>query len=80
MCTSLWVGCNDIVNVLTLLIFCRFDGESDISDREIVGFAGDDSVVAETQMEVRVVPETQMEVERHTKHEVLVDMLQLLYC
>ena len=41
--------------------FSSFNGHSDVSDRELAGLMGDDTVVPETQMEVTVVPETQME-------------------
>ena len=42
--------------------FCSFDAQLDVSDCDLVGLLGDDTVVPDSQMEVSVVPETQMDV------------------
>ena len=38
-----------------------FEAQSDVSDCELVGLGGEDTVVLDSQMEVTAVPETQME-------------------
>ena len=38
-----------------------FEAQSDVSDCELVGLGGDDTIVPDSQMEVTFVPETQME-------------------
>ena len=58
-----------------------------MSDREFIGFDGNDSAVPDTQMEVTVVPEIQMEVtvipetqmptESAAQHEVIVENMQM---
>ena len=72
---------------MSFSLFCSFDGQSDMSDRELIGFDGNDSVFPSTQMEVTVVPETQMEVtvipetqmpmESNAQHKVIVENMQI---
>ena len=43
------------------MISFSFDGNLDVSDRDLAGLVDDDTVVPDTQMELTGVPETEME-------------------
>ena len=47
--------------IFAFMNFFRFGGDLEVSDRDLDGLVGDDTVVPDTQMELTSVPDTEME-------------------